>query len=101
MATVTEEAVLDSLKDVYDPEIPINIVDLGLVYDVQVENDKVSVKITLTSPFCGIGGYIAEDCKEKILNATGASEADVEVVFEPPWTPEKITEEGRKALGWE
>lgn len=100
MATVTAEAVFDSLRDVYDPEIPVNIVDLGLVYDVQVNDDKVSVKITLTSPFCGMGDYVAEEAKEKILSTTGATEADVEVVFDPPWTPELISDEGKKVLGW-
>ena len=102
MAVITEENVLDALREVFDPEIPVNIVDLGLIYEVNVEDgNKVSVKMTLTAPGCSMADMVTEDAREKILSVTGAKEADVEIVFDPPWTQEMLTPEGRKALGWE
>ena len=102
MAVVTEENVIDALREVFDPEIPVNVVDLGLVYDVKIEDgNKVSVKMTLTAPGCPLASVVEEDARDKILSVTGAKEADIEIVFEPPWTPERLTDEGRKALGWE
>ena len=102
MAVITEENVLDALREVFDPEIPVNVVDLGLIYEVKVEDgNKVSVKMTLTAPGCPMAEMVTEDAREKILSGTGAKEADVEIVFDPPWTQEMLTPEGRKALGWE
>lgn len=97
---VTKEAVMEVLKDVYDPEIPINVVDLGLIYDVKVAEDKVYVKMTLTAPGCPAFVWISQDAQEKIIAGTGAKDAEIEVVWDPPWTPDLISEDGRKALGW-
>ncbi len=94
------------LKTCYDPEIPVNIVDLGLVYDLHVESTpsggaKVAVKMTLTAPGCGMGPVIARDAQEKILSLPGVEEADVEVVWDPPWHQSMISAEGRRILGLE
>ena len=102
---VTAERVHEVLKNVYDPEIPVNIVDLGLVYDTSVlpdENEvKVRVQMTLTAQGCGMGPSIAADAQNKILALGGVSQADVEIVWDPPWHQSMISEEGRQALGLE
>ncbi len=101
MAKITEELVFEALKDVYDPEIPVNVVDLGLIYGVKVdENNKVFVTMTLTAPGCPMASMVEEDAREKIMSGTGAKDAEIEMVFDPPWTPELISDEGKKALGW-
>ena len=97
----SEEQVLEALREVYDPEIPFNIVDLGLVYGVKIDGDKVDVEMTLTFPGCGMGSYIANNAQEKILELDGVEEANVEMVFEPAWTPDKISEEVKRELGIE
>ncbi len=97
---VTEEQVWAALKEVYDPEIPVNIVDLGLVYGVQVEGDKVHVQMTMTARGCPMHSYMTRDAKQKVEKLEGVTEADVKLVWEPQWTPERLTEAGRKALGW-
>ena len=99
------EAIWDQLKKVYDPEIPVNIVDLGLVYSMDVEkldeNEgyKVNVAMTLTAPGCGMGPAIAEDAKSKILLLPGVSAADVRITWEPAWNQSMISEEGKMKLG--
>ncbi len=103
---VDEKAVWDVLKTCYDPEIPVNIVDLGLVYNLRLEvlpsgGSAVSVQMTLTAPGCGMGGAIAGDAQEKLLNLPGIERADVQIVWDPPWHPTLISEEGRKILGLE
>ncbi len=103
---VNEKLVWDTLKTCYDPEIPVNIVDLGLVYDMNIEplpsgNSLVSVKMTLTAPGCGMGATIAGDAQQKILYLPGVEEAVVEIVWDPPWHQSMITGEGRKILGIE
>ncbi len=103
---VTEEKVWAALKTCYDPEIPVNIVDLGLIYDLTLEpleggDANVSVKMTLTAPGCGMGPVIARDAREKILSIPGVREARVELVWDPPWHQSMITPEGRRALGLE
>ncbi|SVB34397.1 uncharacterized protein METZ01_LOCUS187251, partial [marine metagenome] len=94
---VTTERVHEALKNVYDPEIPVNIVDLGLVYDTAVEptddGAKVDVKMTLTAQGCGMGPSIAADAQNKILALGGVEEADVEIVWDPPWHQSMISEE--------
>src|SRR5262252_3731922 len=98
-----EKEVWQTLKTCFDPEIPVNIVDLGLIYDMQISNlhdgSRVDVKMTLTAQGCGMGGSIASDARNKLLDLAGIVEADVQVVWEPPWTPEKISPEGRALLG--
>jgi len=98
-----ETEVWTTLKTCFDPEIPVNIVDLGLVYDMQIshlnDGSRVDVKMTLTAQGCGMGGSIAADARNKLLDLPGVVEADVQVVWDPPWTPEKISPEGRTLLG--
>ena len=103
---VDEKLVWETLKTCYDPEIPVNIVDLGLVYDMHIEpmssgNSLISVKMTLTAPGCGMGATIAGDAQQKLLYLPGVEEAVVEIVWDPPWHQSMITEQGRKVLGLE
>lgn len=95
----TQETVLEALKDCYDPEIPVNIVDLGLVYGVEVEGNRVTVKMTLTAPGCPLHSFIAEDVKSHVLAVEGVEDAQVELIWEPRWSPHRMSEAGRKALG--
>jgi probable FeS assembly SUF system protein SufT len=98
-----ENEVWAALKTCYDPEIPVNIVDLGLIYDMQIaelhDGSRVDVKMTLTAQGCGMGGSIAADARNKLLDLPGVVEADVQVVWEPPWSAERISPEGRALLG--
>lgn len=103
---VDERRVWDTLRTCYDPEIPVNIVDLGLIYDLHIEKltsgfSRVNVKMTLTAPGCGMGPAIAGDAQQKILYLDGVEEANVEVVWDPPWHQSMITAEGRRILGLE
>lgn len=98
------EAVWAQLRHVFDPEIPVNIVDLGLVYSMDIagttaEGYKVDVAMTLTAPGCGMGPAIAEDAKTKILLVPGVSAADVRITWDPPWNQSMISEEGKMKLG--
>jgi len=95
----TSEQVFDELKQVYDPEIPVNIVDLGLVYSVDIEGNGCKVVMSLTSRACPSAQEIPDVMKRRILAMEGIETADIEVVWEPQWTPQMITEEGRKILG--
>jgi metal-sulfur cluster biosynthetic enzyme len=98
---LTEEQIWVVLRECYDPEIPVNIVDLGLVYDVAIAGNRVDVKMTLTAPGCHLGGMIAGDVQNKLMALDGVVEANVELVWDPPWHQSMITAEGRKALGME
>jgi probable FeS assembly SUF system protein SufT len=103
-AHVNEKEIWDQLRTVYDPEIPVNIVDLGLVYDCNVAPDanagtRVEVKMTLTAPGCGMGPAIAQDAKSKIMTIPGVDEAEVELVWDPPWNQSMISEAGKMKLG--
>ena len=96
--------MIAAIKTVYDPEIPVNIVDLGLVYSCEKDEQKdgthhVDVKMTLTAPGCGMGPVIAEDARSKIMTLPGVSNAKVEVVWDPPWNQDMISEEGKMILG--
>jgi len=97
---VEKEEVIKALKNCYDPEIPINIVDLGLIYDVQILDDKVHVKMTLTAPGCPMHSFIAQDVKQQLEKIKGVKEAFVEIVWEPPWTPDRMSQEAKKQLGF-
>ena len=98
-----EQQVWGVLKTCYDPEIPVNIVDLGLVYDMRIspEGDaaRIDVKMTLTAQGCGMGTSIAADARVKLLALPGVTDADVEIVWDPPWSPQMISPEGRERLG--
>jgi len=96
---VTKEQVYEVLQTCYDPEIAVNIDDLGLVYDVEVNDDKVAVKMTLTAPGCGMGTMIANDARAKILDLEGVEDATVDLVWDPPWDPSRISEEAKQKLG--
>ena len=101
---VSEEDVWNQLRQCYDPEIPVNIVDLGLVYDCRLSKKedggtRVEVKMTLTAPGCGMGPAIAHDAQSKILSIDGIDEADVQLVWDPPWNQNMISEAGRMKLG--
>lgn len=102
----SEQAVWDTLKTCFDPEIPVNIVDLGLVYDLAIEptaggKHRVQVKMTLTAPGCGMGPVIAEDARGKIAALPTVEQAEVHIVWDPQWTPQMISDVGRKTLGLE
>ena len=96
---VTKEQVFEALHECYDPEIPVNIVELGLVYDVEVKDEQVAVKMTLTAPGCGMGAMIANDARQRILALDGVVEATVDLVWDPPWNPSMISETARQKLG--
>ena len=101
-----DNAVWDKLKTCFDPEIPVNIVDLGLIYDFQKQElpsgkFKVFIKMTLTAPGCGMGDVIANDAREKVLTIPAVDDALVEIVWDPPWHQSMITADGRKVLGLE
>lgn len=109
-ATVTdgpfdEEKVWQQLRQCYDPEIPVNIVDLGLIYGLEATDEekgkRISVKMTLTAPGCGMGPSLAADAEQRILSVAGVSSANVELVWDPPWSPERISPSGREVLGME
>ncbi len=97
--TLTRDEVLEALKDVYDPEIPVNVVDLGLVYDLQVDKGDVDITMTLTFAGCGMGPYIAQQAEWRIAELDGVEDVNVEMVYDPPWTPDLISEDGKKLLG--
>ncbi len=97
-AMTQEDLVFEVLKDCYDPEIPLNVVDLGLIYHVQVQPSAVNVKMSVTSPACPSGAVIAEDIRMKLADA-GFPNPKVDIVMEPAWSPQRISEAGRKALG--
>ena len=100
-----EEQVWEALRGCYDPEIPVNIVDLGLIYDLRIEDEdsskKVFVQMTLTAQGCGMGPVIAEDAKTRIEKLASVDSAQVDIVWDPAWNPRMISEEGKKVLGLE
>lgn len=99
-----EEKVWDALRQVYDPEIPASIVELGLVYLVAAEEveggHKVAVKMTLTAPGCGIGPVLVEDVRRAVLDVPGVTDAEIELVFDPPWEPSRMSEAAKLQLGF-
>jgi probable FeS assembly SUF system protein SufT len=106
VGSFSEEAVWGALKTCFDPEIPVNIVDLGLVYDLSIEKTPpgghaIEVKMTLTAPGCGMGPVIAEDARQKIAALPSVESARVHIVWDPIWTPQMISPDGRKILGLE
>ena len=96
---ITVERIYDVLRQCNDPEIPVNIVDLGLIYQIKIKGDWVGITMTLTTPGCGMGGYIANHVREKLLTLPGVHEADVKIIWDPPWNSSMMTEEVRKKLG--
>jgi probable FeS assembly SUF system protein SufT len=99
------EAVWDQLRLVYDPEIPVNVVDLGLIYGLDIakaENDKhrVDIKMTMTAPGCGMSDILKTDAQNKVAMLPNVSEVNIEVVFDPPWSPERMSEAAKLKLGF-
>jgi len=103
----SEDLVWEAMKSCFDPEIPVNIVDLGLIYDLSISDAEeagqhvVNVKMTLTAQGCGMGPVIAEDAKKSIEALSGVARAQVDIVWDPPWTPHMISDAGRAKLGLE
>lgn len=101
-----EERVWDQMRRCFDPEIPVNIVDLGLVYDCRVEDEGspegavVHIKMTLTAPGCGMGPVLAQDVQSRIMDLAGVRDAQVEIVFDPPWSQTMMTEAAKLQLGF-
>ena len=99
------EKIWEQLRNCYDPEIPVNIVDLGLIYSLDVSDEekgkRVSVKMTLTAPGCGMGPSLAADAEQRMLTVAGVASANVELVWDPPWSPDRISPAGRERLGME
>ncbi len=104
MAKVDKEAikkkVIEALKNVYDPEIPVNVWDLGLIYDIKVDDEgKIKIVMTLTAPGCPVAGLVAMQAEEAVRQAVPeAKDVEVELTFDPPWDPRRVTPEGRKQL---
>jgi metal-sulfur cluster biosynthetic enzyme len=101
---ITQDEVLAALKECYDPEIPVNIVDLGLIYEVRVspgaaQGEDIEVEMTLTAPGCPSAGQITDQVKQRLLRMPGVSGANVELVWYPQWTPERLSAEARRQLG--
>ncbi len=101
MSKVTPQQVLDSLKECMDPEIPINVVDMGLIYGVNVKDDnKVDIKMTMTTRGCPLHDTLVSDVKRYVSKVPGVAGVNVEIVWEPPWTPERMSGEGKKLINY-
>lgn len=98
--TLEKERILESLKQLYDPEIPVDIVNLGLVYDLRIEQGRVSVRVMTTDPGRPVGKLIAAEVERAIREIEGVEEVHVEPVYDPPWSLRRTSEEGRRILGW-
>lgn len=96
---LTEETVFNALRECFDPEIPINIVELGLVYDIQIIDDWVGIKMTLTTPGCGLANHIANMVRERVLQIPGVKECDIRLVWDPQWNPSMMSPQAKKMLG--
>jgi FeS assembly SUF system protein len=97
---VDSQKIKDKLRECFDPEIPINLVDLGLVYGIEINGASVKVRMTLTAPGCPLAGSITEDVRRKLLEIEGVQKAEVELVWDPPWSPERISEEAKETMGF-
>jgi len=97
-APVTEETIVEVLRTVFDPEIPVSIYDLGMIYNIQVENSEVHVRMTLTTPACPVAGSLPGEVETRIKAIEGVRDAKVELVWDPPWTPEKMSEAAKLQL---
>lgn len=96
---IEEEKVWEALRDVYDPEIPVNVVDLGLVYNVAIEDKAITVDMSLTAPGCPVAPYMQEQTAQKVKEATNAERVVVNIVWDPPWNPQMMSEDARLELG--
>ena len=98
---VTKSQVIKKLEKIYDPEIPLNIVDLGFIRDINIDEDKVEIKMTLTNPFCPMHSFLVNEVQDAVEKIKGVNKVKVDMVFDPPWSPEMISKDGRKKLGIE
>jgi metal-sulfur cluster biosynthetic enzyme len=98
-ATVKPEDVIEVLRECFDPEIPVNIIDLGLVYDIAIKPERIDLKMTLTALGCPMAADVIADVRDHLLTLPGISDASVDIVYEPMWTPERMSEEARWELG--
>ena len=98
-STVKPEEVIEVLRQCFDPEIPVNIVDLGLIYDIAIKPERVDIKMTLTALGCPMAADVIADVRDHLLTLPGVTQADVDIVYEPMWTPERMSEEARWELG--
>jgi len=96
---VDKEQVMSVLRKCFDPEVPVNIVDLGLVYGVNVDKGNVNIKMTLTSPNCPLQSLLMDDVKEKVSKIRGVKKVKIELVFDPLWSPERMSKSAKKKLG--
>ncbi len=101
MNTINKKEVIEILKQCYDPEIPIDLWNLGLIYEIDIKEQDINITMSLTTPGCTMGQYMADDIKSKLENLQNVNKVSVDVVFDPPWQPEMMTNEGRKKLGFE
>jgi metal-sulfur cluster biosynthetic enzyme len=97
--TISEESIYSALKECFDPEIPVDIVSLGLVYGVTIVDDWVGVKMTLTTPGCPASNKISQDVRERVKKVPGVGDADVRIVWQPQWDAGRMSDEARKKLG--
>ena len=95
---ITEDKVIDALRSVYDPELPVNIVDLGLIYDIDINGRNVNIKMSLTTPGCGMGATIAKQA-ELAIRPLGVKNVFVDIVWDPPWNPDMMSDEAKERLG--
>jgi len=98
-SSVKPEDVIEVLRQCYDPEIPVNIVDLGLIYDIAIKPERVDIKMTLTALGCPMAAEVMTDVRDHLLTLPGINDAGVDIVYEPVWTPERMSEEARWELG--
>ena len=95
-----KELIIEEIRKIYDPELPVNIYELGLIYDIKVENDKsAKIKMTLTTPNCPVAESLPEEVKEGAMQVEGIEEVDLELVWDPPWNPNMMSDEAKQKLG--
>ena len=100
MSLINKDKVISVLKQCFDPEIPIDLWNLGLIYDIKIDTHNIDIVMSLTTPGCTMGQFMADDIKLKLSAIPYVKEVNVDVVFDPPWEPEMMTDEGRKKLGF-
>lgn len=100
MSSINKDEIISVLKQCYDPEIPIDLWNLGLIYDITIKNNNIDIVMSLTTPGCTMGHHMADDIKSKLEKNSNVDKVSVEVVFDPPWQPEMMTDEGRQKLGF-
>mgnify|MGYP001387211359 FL=1 len=96
--SVLKEKIIENIKKVFDPEIPVNIYELGLIYDIKIDDGDVEVIMTLTSPFCPVAGSLPKEVAARVSEVEGVKKANVELVFEPPWTMDLMSNEAKLEL---